>query len=91
VPPNPSTPTLWQRWKLPSGLIGPSQICPPPHGVQPAEHPAFAGAAKTIPAAPKTPIANATSAFISSLFLAIPVQATGTKTTSRCYSKVMPS
>ena len=36
VPPNPRTPVDWQRWKLPSGATGPSQISPPPHGVHPA-------------------------------------------------------
>ena len=41
---------------------------PPPHGVHPAWHPAFAGAAKAIAIRwpPKTLIASATSAFISS-------------------------
>jgi hypothetical protein len=64
-PPNPRTPTVWHRWKFPSALIGPSQISPPPHGVQPDWHPALAGAAKAIPPAARVPTARAMNVFIS--------------------------
>ena len=90
VPPNPRTPVDWQRWKLPSGATGPSQISAAAPRCPPRLTPGVRRSSEGDPAGHQTTDRHCNKCFHNlHPFPAVPVPVTGTSP-SRGPNRVIP-